>query len=884
MKYAIVLLCLGMLVRSASADEPAPAPQPSVTPPTLVQDSPPVYPAEALQDRVHAVVVVALEISDSGQVVSATAGSATVIPENGAPLPDDGRYGFAQAAVDAAKGLVFTPAQYDGMPFAVQIDFTYRFTLPPRPPEEQPAPEVVVEPPRPSVINFKGKLVERGTRSDVPGALVTVFRGEGEDAEGFEATTAADGTFEFYDVPDGTWSVRVEREGYVTITTEEEFSSKEVVEARYWIEKGSYSPYDVMIEAERPRKEVNRRSLDAAEIAKVPGPIANDPVLVVENLPSVARTLGGDIIVRGSGPMDTGVFINGINVPLIYHFGGLKSIVPGNVIGGIDFYPGNFSAAYGRGMGGVLDLRLKRLEPDRVRGSADISVLDTSLYLEVPISKNAAIGFAGRRSYIDFLLNAAIPEDADIALTSAPRYYDGQIFGNWRPDAAHEVRWLALGSDDLFELLFDDPAVDPSGIVQSNELSARTSFARAIADYRYTPSPKFNNLLRLSAGRDAISFSVLGAIGADTNVVTVQARDTATWTFNDRFTLDAGMDAMVSRFGGTLKVPGFAREGEEMQFDPEAIRTTALGSDPAFDLAPFVEARATFGKLSLVPGLRLDYFGQVGDVSIDPRLTARYELPGDVAVKGGVAVVHQAPSFLDVDPVLGNPDLGLQRALQYSVGVEWRPNDVVRIDATAFYKDMQNLVSSTEALIERGGEMVPAIYDNNGEGRVYGGEIFAEHAFSNNFRGWLSYTLSRAERRDSGSSELRLFDYDQPHILAVVASYALPRHWEIGARYRVVSGSPDTPIIGGIFSSQRDEYLPVYGAVNSDRLPLFQQLDVRVDKTFVFDTWKFSAYLSLVNSTNHRNVESRTYNFDYTQKGSVAGLPILPILGVTGEW
>ena len=131
---------------------------------------------------------------------------------------------------------------------------------------------------------------------------------------------------------------------------------------------------------------MNRRSLSVAEISKVPGPISDDPVLVIENLPGVARSsvASGDIIVRGSGPQDTGVFVNGVSVPLIYHFGGLKSILPSKAIGGIDFYPGNYSVQYGRATGGILDLKLKKLDPDIVHGSIDISVLDTCLLYTSP--------------------------------------------------------------------------------------------------------------------------------------------------------------------------------------------------------------------------------------------------------------------------------------------------------------------------------------------------------------------------------------------------------------------------------------------------------------------------------------------------------------------
>jgi hypothetical protein len=133
-------------------------------------------------------------------------------------------------------------------------------------------------------------------------------------------------------------------------------------------------------------------------------------------------------------------------------------------------------------------------------------------------------------------------------------------------------------------------------------------------------------------------------------------------------------------------------------------------------------------------------------------------------------------------------------------------------------------------------------------------------------------------------SEYRRFDFDQTHILAVVASYLLPRNWELGARWRLVTGSPETPVIGGIYQNDLDRYIPSYGPTNSGRLPRFQQLDLRVDKTFILDTWRISGYLSLINATNHTNVEGRTYNFDYTEKGSVNGLPVLPVLGIKGEW
>ena len=337
-------------------------------------------------------------------------------------------------------------------------------------------------------------------------------------------------------------------------------------------------------------------------------------------------------------------------------------------------------------------------------------------------------------------------------------------------------------------------------------------------------------------------------------------------------------------FDGRVNAPPISREGEaEGEFDPDDLIFAKVdGYLLAF--ATYIEAQVKFGKLRLTPGLRFDYFAQVNELSADPRIVARYDFDDRWAIKGGAAVVHQEPQIPDLSDEFGNPDLSLQRAYQYSLGGEWKPFEFLKADLTFFYKDLKDMVSASNRVIERNGEMVPEVLNNGGEGRVYGLETFIEHKFANNFRGWLSYTLSRAERTDFGSDESRLFDFDQTHILAIVASYTLPRNWELGLRWRLVTGSPFTPAIGGVFVDKIDEYAPLYGAPNSDRLPMFQSLDLRVDKTWVYDTWKLGAYLSLINSYNNGNVESVNYNFDYTEEGYVYGLPILPILGVKGEW
>ena len=308
--------------------------------------------------------------------------------------------------------------------------------------------------------------------------------------------------------------------------------------------------------------------------------------------------------------------------------------------------------------------------------------------------------------------------------------------------------------------------------------------------------------------------------------------------------------------------------------------------------APWWYSPAVFGELELRPskpllisaGLRADYFQRLHEGVVAPRLSVRYDLSPHWAVKGALGMYNQEPNVEETDHSFGNPNLKAERAIHAALGAEWRPWPGTSFDATGFYKRLSNLVSPTDATQIENGAEVPLNYDNGGRGRVIGLELTVRRELCAGFFGWIAYTLSRSERLDSGQTEWRLFDFDQTHILAAVASYDLPRHWRIASRFRYVSGNPETPVIGSVFNSVTDEYDPVFGKVNSARQPPFAQLDVRLDKQWVFDRWLLDAYLDLQNATNHTNPEGIAYNYDYTQSKVSQGLPILPFLGLRAEF
>jgi hypothetical protein len=123
----------------------------------------------------------------------------------------------------------------------------------------------------------------------------------------------------------------------------------------------------------------------------------------------------------------------------------------------------------------------------------------------------------------------------------------------------------------------------------------------------------------------------------------------------------------------------------------------------------------------------------------------------------------------------------------------------------------------------------------------------------------------------------------------MVGSYRLGRGWEFGARFRIVSGSLTTPVadaqnVPSVFAGDAGSYVPLQGAPYSERLPLFHQLDLRIDKLWQFRIFRLSTYLDVQNVYNHAAKEALLYNYNFSQRAYQTGLPILPSLGVRGEF
>lgn len=880
----------GAVVRPAA---PA-APKAVVKMPELVRFVEAPYPAAAASAGVQGDVILRLTIDVEGRVTQVE-------------VVEPAGHGFDEAAREAARRFEFQPATRDGKPIAAKILYKYSFTLKAAPPPKD-APKS-----KPSVGNLGGVLRIADTNSPLAGAEVVVVLPDGTERR---VLTDDAGRWELRELAPGRYRVRAGAQGFQTREEVEEISAGQATEVTYRLapelEEGTL---EVVVQGERPPREVTRRTLERREIERIPG-TSGDALRSIQSLPGVARPpgLAGLLIVRGSAPNDTETFVDGTTVPLIYHFGGLSSVVPTELLDRIDFYPGNFSARYGRVQGGIVDVGLRKPntrctgpygkpseETGCYHGLAQVDLIDARVLAQGPIPGLPKWSFAvgGRRSWIDAWLKPVL-EESGAGVTTAPVYYDYQAIAEHEPTPKSRLSLRGFGSDDRLEILIRDPVAEDPAF--GGNIRFRTAFHQGQALYtgELSPDVDFSSMAGFQYG--LIRFS-LGNFLFDLDIYAVTLRNELGFKLGKGFKLNAGMDFLTGPAEVTVRAPPPPRPGEPSP-GPFASRPVLETQQQIMLYRPawYLEGEWTpTARLRVVPGVRLDYARDSGHADVSPRFNARYDLvsptDGDeeaaasaagrrrmrTTVKGGVGVYHQPPEFQQTDEVFGTPGIRSNRAIHYSVGVEQELTRHVELSVEGFYKDLDNQVS--RAPNDRGA----FTYNNEGLGSVHGLETLLKYKPDSRFFGWLAYTLSRSVRQDGPDDPEYLFQFDQTHNLIMLGSYRLGRGWEFGARFRIVSGPLATPVLRApalpaLFSADAGAYTPLQGEPYSERLPLFHQLDLRVDKRWQFQDWRLSAYLDVQNAYNNQAVEALVYNYNFSQETYQTGLPLIPSVGLRGEF
>ncbi|MCE9577865.1 MAG: TonB family protein [Deltaproteobacteria bacterium] len=872
------------MVGTAHADDgarrdtpPQPAKAPVMTKaPVLVQAVAPEYPKAALAAGKTADVAVKIHVDADGVVTAVDVVT---------PVGD----GFDEAAQAAAMQYVFDPAEYDGVPGPIVVETTIHFVL------DKVVETVPVEPPQPAPddapghvgdarlpVTIRGQIRELSTRRHLGGVIVSI-------AElGMDVITDDDGNFAFHGVLPGTYKLLVVAERYERVEKPIVLAKDDALDLVVRLRPLNGNPYETVVEGEREVLEVTRRKLTRDQLTSVPGTFG-DPIRAIQALPGIARSpFGlGVIIVRGSNPDDTGIFIDGHRVPGIFHFLGGPSIINPEFLDSIELYPGGFPARFGRQHGGVVAIETRASKSDGVHGSLAIDILNAAGYVRAPITKRVSVAVAGRRSYLDGVLALLLPKPkAGAQRVVVPVYYDGQARVDVDLGKEGKLSVLGLISSDALKVVNSNPDEQAS-----LKLNAAIDFFRVIGKYTRPLAGDLTLTLSPAFGRDSVAFSGSQAQAAGPYSQLAVTQNTLSYRMRvagrlgKHTYLDSGIDyeSRVTNYDVLAAIGDDFRNSFGADLPTEqlnrGVSQTALGlhGDVAIDL----------GKLRLVPGLRVDGYVLSGQTraSIDPRLVAKLALSSMWTGKAYAGVFHQPPQPEAFDQRFGNPAIGIERGLHGGIGAEWQPDRMWHMDVEAYVVRRQNLVAFTnDVVVNEDGTATPVNFRNSGDGWTYGFEGMIRRELSERAYGWLTYTFSRSKRRLNNEMGYALNAFDQTHIINAVASYKLGRGWELGARFRLATGLPETQPSGATFDADSGGYLGVDPGFRTARAPYFTQTDVRAEKSWLFDTWSMGVYLDIQNVFARDNVEAIEYDYRFRKSAPVTSVPFLPTLGIRGQW
>jgi TonB family protein len=856
-------------------------------PPKLLKFIEAEYPADKKAAGVEAKVVLSIEINESGGV-----GEIEVV--NGAG-PD-----FDAAAVAAVKKFSFQPATMDGNPIPVKIQYAYRFAI----------KEVVVS--LGPQINFEGVVIDKDKKALVSGVKVKVVD------VGVETLTDEDGAFAFLDIPPGPHTVELSSKELVTIKTEEVITKGKKRSVKYTVEaKEEDVDEEVVVRAPRIKKEVVETRVRTEEAKRVPG-TQGDTLKVVQNLPGVGRSAfgSGALIVWGSSPQESRVVVDGVEIPALFHVGGMRSTVNSDLVSSIDLSPGAYGAEYGRGLGGLVRIELRDPVREGAHGYVAADFLDVSGMVAIAPTPRFRFAVAGRQGYLDKILQHVVSNSVGDYFP-IPRYDDYQARASLTLGKDEELAATFLSSDDYLRRTV--PSSDPRDVrTQDTVVHSR----RVILHYTRLFSDGSSLTITPSFGYDENSSTLkFGSTPALLDIVAWQyalragyRRRVASNTtlsvgvdFQERNheALRVGSDNLPSR-EGDIYVFGQPPTGD-IQIDRWKVNYIAI--------ALYVSSEITFGRLTLTPGLRLeptvldgnlknpysDTAPNVGWTRLDtvqnpvpwksgagdilrympnPRLSAAYKATPRLAFTAGMGVYGQPPQPEDLSPVFGNPKLGTSSAVHLTGGSSYRLTGTLGLEVVGFYKKLYDLVARSALSSPPVGQAL----QQTGIGRSYGGQLLLRQELVKGFFGWLSYSIMRSERKDRPDTAWRLLDYDQTHVLALLASYEIRRGLQAGFRFRYTTGAPRTPVIGSYTNTFTNQNEPIFGAQNSIRLPAFYSLDLRVEQIFIRGRNKLNLYLDVQNVTNRKNSEEIAYSADFSQRDYISGIPILAVMGVRLEF
>ena len=729
------------------------------------------------------------------------------------------------------------------------------------------------------------------------------------------AATNSDGYFVMSEIPLGLYEINVTMIGYAVHNQEVDLSLGESIRLEIRLKEEAIQGTEVLVTAERQKFERSMESsqiaLDLREINSAPAFVEPDVFRTLQMLPGVQTTsdFSSALYVRGSTPDQNLIMLDGIAVYNPYHLGGIFSTFNTDAIKEADFHAGGFPARYGGRMGAILNVINREGNTERIRGSANISLISSKALIEGPIPKWKGIKgswmISGRRTYIDKVVDALqLPtgekrsDGSDVYFQFPYFFYDYQIKANVDFNQDHRLTFTRFYGDDVLDFSYKDPAETVSNenvtIEQESQFGVDWPWGNQTngLTWRWIVSPKIIAKTFLSSSRYRFDFDL-----------SFQNRDTYTYTdstvtnfidfswniydiIKDR-TLESEIQYKLSNdheITGGFQV-------RNIKFDL-GIRYDIGTQDTSFTWNPlslknmtretsvFLQDRWEISdKLKVRGGIRLTDYNLHKQFYLDPRLGLKYHFSDDIAFKANWGLYHQFLTTANnqdenlrlVELWLGIPEDKPASISEHLIGgVEYMSPRNIFYRIELYQKTFENLLTlkqdnANEVEGTSPDSTINEFWDTRGNSN--GIELLIKKS-SGKFNGWIGYTYSETKYYTEPSGWHNP-NFDRTHTLNVVASYDITTDLELSTALTQSSGNPYTKILGRVYDWEQSLYNNSYwypidsyliGEKNTERYDDYFRIDVGMTRKGgnLFGL-EYDTYWQIMNLTRHLNILSYRY-------------------------
>lgn len=716
---------------------------------------------------------------------------------------------------------------------------------------------------------IKGVVIDKSTRQPLEFVNVLVV------GLGIGASTDANGNFLITQVPPGIYRLQASFLGYKTELTPEYRVNHVTPYVQIELEEENASLNEVVVTASPfqkvPESPVSLRVIGLQEIEKAPG--ANrDISKVVQNYPGVAFSPIGyrnDLIVRGGGPSENRFYLDGVEIPNINHFstqgasGGPVGLIDADLIRSVKFYSGAFPADKGNALSSVLDFSLRDGDMERNSLKATLGASEVSLSSNGHIGNKTSYLVSVRQSYLQVLFKI-------LGLPFLPAYTDASFKIKTRFDSHNELTLLGLGGIDRMKLNLG---------IEGEDAEYMLSYLPEINQETYTVGGVYRHYSQRHVQSIVLSQSYLNnrnvkyrdndesseenltlRLGSIEQETKLRMENTSSWSV---WKVKAGFDLNYSRYKSNEYRKVFANALREYDYHTD-LSLWRWGMFASVDYA------APDKSFTASMGVRTDgnnYSDKMKELwrQLSPRLSVSYRLIEGLTLSGHVGLYYQLPSYTALG-FKGEEGEYVNRHLDYisvsqeSLGLSWTPNENMELSVEGFYKlygHMPFSLSDQIPLSCKGndyGTIGNEALSSEAKGRSYGVELMFKWLLTQKLNLSSSLTIFKSEFKDGEQGSYVPSAWDNRFILNMSGTYNFPKHWSLGAKVSCIGGSPYTPYdvekssLVEAWNVQGRAYYD-YSRYNQERLPVFGQLDVRVDKTFYLKKCMLGFYLDIQNIT-----------------------------------